>query len=94
VERLALGRSLDGGLVVIDVTKPAWRDEYVATIENDGRAALEAPYRERDAISAAIRESVVTPVERSGLRVYGRVTAVHQRRGFVRAELSLAEELQ
>lgn len=94
VERLCLAGALAQGRAVIDVTTSGWRQEYIAAMEDSGLATLEAPYRMRESISSAIREAIVTPVDRGGLRVFGRVTAVHQRRGAVFAELSLAEELQ
>ena len=94
VDRLALAGSLDEGLAVIDVTKPGWLDEYVAAVERDGRAMLEAPYRERTTIADALRDVAVTPIDRNALRVFGRVTALNQTRGYVRAAISLAEELQ
>lgn len=94
VERTILDRALSTGLVDVDVAAPAWHDDYVAAIERDGRVSLSAPYSRRVKVSEALREVAVTPVERAGLRVYGRVTAVQQRNGIVRADVSLAEELQ
>lgn len=94
VDRLALAGSLAEGLAIVDVTKPLWRAEYAAAVERDGRATLEAAYRDRAAISGALRDAAVTPIDRNGLRVYGRVSAVTQTRGYVRAVISLAEELQ
>lgn len=94
VDRLAVCRSLSHGLAVVNVTKSDWRDEYVVAVERDGRATLEAPYRQRESISGALRTVAVTPIDRNGLRVYGRVAALTQTHGFIRAVISLAEELQ
>lgn len=94
VERTIFDRALNTGLVDIDVTRPFWQEQYVAVIERDGRVSLSAPYSQRVSVSDALREVAATPVERAGLRVYGRVTAMQQRNGTVRAQISLAEELQ
>lgn len=94
VDRMAVFGSLSEGLAVINVTKSDWREEYVEAVERDGRATLKAPYRERISISGALRDVAVTPIDRNGLRVFGRVTALTQTRGYVHASISLAEELQ
>jgi hypothetical protein len=94
VERMILAGALNVGLVDVDVTAPAWQTQYVDAIERESRVSLSAPYSQRIKVSEALREVAVTPVERAGLRVYGRVTAVQQRNGIMRAQVSLAEELQ
>lgn len=94
VERLIFDRALRDSTVEVDVTDPDWLARYVESIERGGRVVLTAPYTERATIAGALRDATVTAVERNGLRVYGRVTAINQRHGLVRANLSLAEELQ
>lgn len=94
VDRLVMSDSLDEDLTVVDVTKVGWREEYVAAVERDGRAVLEAPYSDRESVAAALREVSVTPIDRNGLRVFGRVTALNHIQGNFRGSISLAEELQ
>ncbi|MBP2210853.1 superfamily II DNA or RNA helicase [Rhodococcus ruber] len=94
VERLVLDGIVRDKSATVDVTQPGWLVEYTQSIETDGRVVLTAPYRHRDVLAECIRQAVVTAVEHHGLRVYGRVTGIHHRRGMVGAALSLAEELQ
>ena len=94
VERLILEGAVRDEAMTIDVTRVGWLDECIKGLEQDGRVVLSAPYPSRARLAEAIREAAVTPVERSGLRVYGRVTGISQRHGQIRATLSLAEELQ
>ncbi|WP_159600117.1 protein DpdJ [Agromyces humi] len=94
VERRILEHVLRQDAPVIDVTTSGWVAEYSGAIENGGRAVLISPYASRKNLASAVREAVVTPVERNGLRTYARVIALRQRHGVVLAELSLAEEWQ
>ncbi|WP_373937328.1 protein DpdJ [Rhodococcus qingshengii] len=94
VERLALDELVRDKSATVDVTQPGWLVEYTQSIETDGRVVLAAPYRHKDVLAECIRQAIVTAAEHNGLRVYGRVTGIHHRRGMVRAVLSLAEELQ
>ena len=94
VERLMLDEAVQDGAAVVDVTQPGWIVDYTDAIGRTGRVVLRAPYRRRSDLAQALREATVTPIERSGLRVFGRVSAIRQRRGQMDASLSLAEELQ
>ncbi|GAB3446561.1 hypothetical protein GCM10027517_28970 [Phycicoccus ginsengisoli] len=94
VDRLIMSAALDESLSVVNVTKPQWLNDYIAGVERDGRAVLEAPYRDRQALAQALRDVAVTAIDRNALRVYGRVTALNQSRGHLTATISLAEELQ
>jgi ATP-dependent helicase Lhr and Lhr-like helicase len=94
VERLVLDGALKNGTEVVDVTEPGWLDDYVRALEVNARVILRAPYPRRSALAEALRDATVTPIERGGLRVFGRVTAIQHRRGWIRAVISLAEELQ
>ena len=94
VERLILDSALQDGTAVVDVTEPGWIDRYLRAVESTARVVLSAPYPQRSLLAEALRTVTVTPIEREGLRVFGRVTAMPHRRGMVRAVISLAEELQ
>ena len=94
VERLILDGAVGDGATVIDVTQAGWVNDYVVAMEVNGRALLLAPYPHRADLARAMRQAMVTPIERSGLRVFGRIGGLHHRRGQVSALLSLAEELQ
>lgn len=94
VERLVVAQMLNVARVEVDIRDRDWIPQYVETLEAEGSVTLTAPYGERSAFAAAMREVVATPVERMGLRVFGRVTAVIQRDGFLLARVSIAEELQ
>ena len=94
MERLILAELVDESATVIEVTAPSWVEEYLQAMGVFGRVTLSAPYSSRSALAEALREVMVTPIEREALRVFGRVTAIRQQRGQVRAVISLAEELQ
>jgi ATP-dependent Lhr-like helicase len=94
VERLILEGLINDGTKAIDVTQGDWLQEYIRTVEVEGRAILSVSYPDRLQLAEAVREATVTPVERSGLRVFARVTAIQILRGKLRASMSLAEELQ
>lgn len=94
VERLILAELVDESATVIEVTAPSWVEEYLQAMGVFGRVTLSAPYSSRSALAESLREVMVTPIEREALRVFGRVTAIRQQRGQVRAVISLAEELQ
>mgnify|MGYP003560328051 FL=1 len=89
-----LDEAVQDGAAVVDVTQPGWIVHYTDAIGRTGRVLLRAPYPRRADLAQALREATVTPIERSGLRVFGRVSAIRQRRGQMDASLSLAEELQ
>ena len=93
-ERLMLNQAVRDGAALIDVTEPGWLDEYTRALGRDARVLLAAPYPRRADLARALREATATPIERGGLRVFGRVRAISQRRGEMTAALSLAEELQ
>ena len=94
VERLVVAAMLNVARAEVDVRDSDWVRQYVEALEAGGSVALTAPYAERSLFAVAMREVVATPVERMGLRVFGRVTAVSQREGFLLARVSIAEELQ
>ncbi|UQX87634.1 DEAD/DEAH box helicase [Jatrophihabitans telluris] len=94
VERRIFDRALRDGAEQVDVTDPRWLSRYVEAVERKGRVVLTAPYPKRTTMAGALRDATVTPVERNGLRVYARVTAINWRYGLVRVHLSLAEDLQ
>lgn len=93
-ERSVVAGLIDEHAASIDVAGPGWLDDFVTAMERDGRADLVAAHRERDRLGSAMREAVVTPLDRAGLRVYGRVVSVDQHGGRMRARIALAEELQ
>lgn len=94
VERLTLETVLPGRTSTVDVTQPGWLEDYIKAIENDGRVVLISRYPQRATLADSIRQATVTAADRNGLRVYGRVTGIHQRRGTLQATLSLSEEPQ
>ncbi|WP_045820825.1 protein DpdJ [Williamsia herbipolensis] len=94
VERLVLDEAVHDGAVKIDVTEPGWIDAYTQAMGADARVLLTAPYTHRADLARALRAATAKPIERGGLRVFGRVRAISQRRGSMTAILSLAEELQ
>ena len=94
VERLTLESIVHDRTSAVDVTQPDWLEDYIKAIDNDGRVVLTAPYPYRATLAESIRQATVTAAERNGLRVYGRVTGIHQRHGTLQANLSLAEEPQ
>lgn len=94
IERLTLESIIHDRTSAVDVTQPNWLENYLKAIENDGRVVLAAQYPHRSVLAESIRQATATAAERNGLRVYGRVTGIHQRRGMMRASLSLAEEPQ
>jgi ATP-dependent Lhr-like helicase len=94
VERLMLDEVVHDDAAAVDVTQPGWVDNYLRGLDKRGRVILVAPYSRRPDLARALRDATVTPIERSGLRVFARVNAIHRRQGELRAYLSLAEELQ
>ena len=94
IDRLILDELVEDRAVEIDVMDEDWLPKYSAALTSDGRVRLVAPDPARDALAAAIRTCLATPVERLGLRVYPRLEAVDRRSGFWSARMSFAEELQ
>jgi len=94
VERLILEGMVVERTPAVDVTQPNWLEGYVTAMETDGRVVLTAPHNHRTKLAEGIRRAMVTAAERNGLRVYGRVTGIHQRHGVLQASLSLAEAQQ
>ncbi|MCJ0978709.1 DEAD/DEAH box helicase [Rhodococcus sp. ARC_M12] len=94
IERLMLNEAVRDGAAIIDVTEPGWLDDYARAIGGDARVLLTAPYPRRADLAQALREVTTRPIERGGLRVFGRLKAISQRRGQMTAAVSLAEELQ
>ena len=93
-ERSVVAGLIDDHAVSIDVVASEWLDDFATAMERDGRADLVAAYRDRERLGSAMREAMVTPLDRDGLRVYGRVVSVDQHGGRIRAHIALAEELQ
>lgn len=94
IDRLAVESALGDPAISVDVTADDWVHAYLDAMESDGQATLHAPFHARAAVAHALRRVAVEPVDRNGLRVYGRVTGVSQAKGHVQASVSLAEELQ
>lgn len=94
VERLILEGVVAERPPAVDVTQPNWLQEYVEALETDGRVVLTAPYQHRAILAEGMRRAMVTAAERNGLRVFGRVTGIRQKRGILEASLSLSEAPQ
>jgi ATP-dependent Lhr-like helicase len=94
VERLILESVVWDRTSIVDVTQAGWLGDFVQAIETDGRVMLSAPYSHRATLAESIRQATVTAAENNGLRVYARVTGIHQRHGTLHASLALAEDLQ
>ncbi|MFC6154822.1 protein DpdJ [Nocardioides yefusunii] len=94
VDRLAIESAIGDPGTSVDVTADDWVQAYVDAMEAEGRVTLLAPFRARTSVARALRRVAVEPLDRNGLRVYGRVTGVTQVKGHVQVSVSLAEELQ
>jgi hypothetical protein len=93
-DRRILEHAVGQSATVVDVARPAWVEEYTNAVGRNGTVVLRAPYAARHYLAEAIRAVTATPIERDGLRTYGRVTGIRQRHGYVSAQVSLAEEMQ
>ncbi|MEU1959672.1 protein DpdJ [Nocardia sp. NPDC019304] len=94
VERLVIEPFVADRSAVVDISEEGWQERYVEAVERDGAVRLHAQGVRNDDLARAIRECLVTPIERAGLRVYARVTAVTRRGTGWLACMDLAEELQ
>ncbi|MBF6414624.1 protein DpdJ [Nocardia cyriacigeorgica] len=94
VERLVLESLVADNSMIVDISQQGWQSSYMEAVQRDGAVRLHAAAARNDALARAIRECLVTPIERAGLRVYARVIAVTRCGTDWLARMDIAEELQ
>jgi ATP-dependent helicase Lhr and Lhr-like helicase len=94
IDRQLVVAAHDKQLIRIDVTKPAWVDEYVGELGRYGAVELTAPVGQSAPLSRAIRAVPALPVDRDVLRVYGEVRGIVRVGGELRAVVDIREAVQ
>ncbi|WP_323746153.1 protein DpdJ [Catenulispora pinisilvae] len=94
LDRLLVSAAHEQRFPTVDVTDPAWLEQYRAILTTDGAAELTAPAANAAELAAAVAAVPVIVIERDVLHVYGEVRGFTRRGDQVCVRVEIREAVQ
>ena len=79
---------------MVDVTDLDWEEQYLTAMATQGTVLLVAANGQRARLGRALRVVAALPIERASIRVFGRLLELTRDAKQLRAQITIAEDLQ